>query len=163
MFPVESIAKLPGTFSCALVAVPPSPENPAAPVPAIRVIVPLVATLKMQLRLVKYKLPVASVANACGLPMLDCNALAGVGGAPPPAIVLMVYCWAQRIALKGSARIAEKYNFTGQILSNIVKRPIGEHYLVRAIILCEQRFSADGCICTRTCNCFDDDSAMKLH
>ncbi len=63
--PCLSKPRLAGIFNCASVAFPPSPPNPDSPVPAKRVMFPLVSTLLMMLlsRLAIYKLPFLSTMN----------------------------------------------------------------------------------------------------
>src|ERR1039457_1120884 len=62
--PAESIATPSGTFSAALVADPPSPENPAVPLPATVVILPPDTFKTRLLRLSAiYKLPAESAAT----------------------------------------------------------------------------------------------------
>src|SRR5579885_2299281 len=95
MLPEESIAMPWGVFSCARVARPPSPENPALEFPATTVNAPLGLTLKTAWDALKYRLPAESVATRLGCPMAAAVAATGVAGGAPPATVEIVYCCAR--------------------------------------------------------------------
>jgi hypothetical protein len=68
-FPAASITAPVGKLSCAVTAEPPSPENPAVPLPATVVAVPPGTTFKMRLSKVSaiYRAPAASTARPDGL------------------------------------------------------------------------------------------------
>ena len=75
--PAPSIARPPGSFSCALVAGPPSPEKPFVPSPATVVMIPAGKTLRMRLLPVSAmnRLPAPSTATPWRL--LSCALVAG--------------------------------------------------------------------------------------
>src|SRR5260370_15821490 len=93
MFPCPSMAIWEGEFSWAALAGPPSPLNPACPVPAIVWDMPSAVTLRMRClpRSAIYRLPDASNSTPNG----PCNktALAGMlsSGGKDPATVLILY------------------------------------------------------------------------
>ena len=82
-----------GSFNCAEVAGPPSPEKPATPVPAIVEIVPVdeISRTRAITSSTKYTFPELSQAIDWGAMTADCVAgTPSISVAPPPPMVVMV-------------------------------------------------------------------------
>src|SRR4051812_37171948 len=106
-FPSESTATAQGLNSSALVAGPPSPKNPAVPLPATVVMIPLAPTFRTLLLpgSAIYKFPLASTATLCGndSPALVAAPLSPeYPGKPLPAtVVIYVFApWLQPILVQ---------------------------------------------------------------
>src|SRR5215471_18356520 len=91
MFPAESTATPCGDFSWALVAGPPSPENPGVPLPATRTAVPLESSRYTECSAVKYTVPEGSRPTLPKLPSARLPAATAAGAGAPPAIVDTTY------------------------------------------------------------------------
>src|ERR1035437_49867 len=109
-FPAESTATPVGLFSDAEVARPPSPPNPAVPVPATVVTVPVVAPIMRthaEEESVKYKLPERSTASEGLKGMYAVVALmpSAVDVPDPPAKLVIILVPAAIIRMRYSSPI----------------------------------------------------------
>ena len=116
MLPAGSIKMPAGLFSSALVAAPPSPENPAVPVPAIVVIIPVATVIFLILLLdwsAKYTSPEGTTHTPTGVFTVAAVASppSPVNDAVPvPARVLMIpnCAFVELIPTKNSIRKTQK-------------------------------------------------------
>ena len=101
----DPMAIAPAVLNSALVAGPPSGEEPHLEFPAMRVMIPSPSILKAELETVKYTFPLSAAIPRLGTTDAIRPAM-GVGSGAPPAKVEIVYCCAARThALDNSKKV----------------------------------------------------------